>query len=216
MNNQTPTGAVTGHNLISGSDEGARQDFDDITNCTRIATRSADLAHNRFTNSPYWLEEYIRTLMFLGWSLHDGVITTRTRTVVSGSIADFLVQSAHTMSDPRQGNAMIDTLDALKPDELAVLSLDEESIKGRRFQVAPSRYDSNGNLHMAVFNLELVADTEKSSFLFWPWENQSAKLVQQRAFLKLDRDVLETKRALIATKLSDQIMKRFALRKIRP
>ncbi|WP_347903777.1 hypothetical protein [Pseudomonas purpurea] len=214
MNNKTPHGLVTGHNLISCIDGLSLQDFDDLTNCTRIATRSADLVHNRFTNSQHWLDEYVRTLMFLGWSLHEGAITTRTRSDISGSIADFLVRSAQTMNDSRQGNAMIDTLDALKPNKPAILSLDEESHKGHRFQVAPSRYDSRGNLHMAVFNLELVANTEKSSFLFWAWEKQSATLVQQSAFLKLDRDVLDTKRELMETKLREQVMKRFALRKM--
>lgn len=216
MNNEIPHGLVTSHNLISCIGELSLQDFDDLTDCTQIATWSADLGHNRFANSQHWLDEYIRTLMFLGWSLHEGTITTRTRSDISGSIADFLVRSALTMNDPRQGNAMIDTLDALKPDQPAVLSLDEESLKGRRFQVAPSRYDSSGNLHMAVFNLELVADTENNSFLFWPWEKQSAKLVQQSAFLKLNRGVLDTKRELMATKLREQIVKRFALRKRKP
>jgi hypothetical protein len=215
MRNEPPSGVVTHHNLISCIDELSLQDFDDLTDCTRLSTRSADLAHNRFGNSRNWLDEYVRTLIFLGWSLHEGAITTRTRVTVSRSIADFLVQSAQTMN-PRQGNTMIDTLDALVSDQPAVLSLDEESLKGRRFQVAPSRYDSSGNLHMAIFNLELVADTEHSRFLFWPWDNQSAKLVQQSAFLKLDRNVLDTKRALMATKLRDQIMKRFALRKRQP
>jgi hypothetical protein len=213
MNNPLPTGAVTNHNLISCIDQLSLQDFDDLTNCTHIATRSADLVHSRFANAQYWLDEYVRTLMFFGWSLHEGAITTRTRMDMPGSIADYLVRSAQTMNDPRQGNAMIDTLDALQPDIPAVLSLDEESLKGRRFQVMPSRYDSRGELHMAVFNLELVAHTEKNNFLFWPWEKQAAKLVQQRAFLKLDRAVLDTKRTLMATKLREQVMKRFALRK---
>ncbi|WP_339523073.1 hypothetical protein [Pseudomonas sp. EL_65y_Pfl2_R96] len=216
MSNNTPCGMVTGHNLISCIDELSLQDFDDMTDCTRIATRSADLGHGRFANSQDWLEEYVRTLMFLGWSLHEGVIRTRTRSDITGSVADLLVRSAQSMSDSRQGNAMIDTLDALKPEKPVVLSLDEESRKGRRFQVAPSRYDSSGNLHMAVFNLELVANTEKSGFLFWSWEKQTAKIVQQSAFLKLDREVLDTKRELMEKKLRDQIMKRFALAKRQP
>ena len=216
MSQSTPIGAVTNHTLVSCIGELSLPDFDDLTNCTHIATRSADLAHPRFANSEYWLDEYVRTLMFFGWSLHEGAITTRTRIDMSGSIADYLVRSAHTMSDPRQGNAMIDTLDALKPDRPAVQSLDDESLKGRRFQVTPSRYDSRGNLHLAVFDLELVAQAQKSSFLFWPWETRSATLIQRRAFLKLNRDLLDTKRPLLASKLNEQVMKRFALRKRTP
>lgn len=216
MSTQTPTGVVAGHNLVSCIGELSLQDFDDLTDCTRLATRSADLTQNRFANSHYWLDEYVRTLMFLGWSLHDSVITTRTRSNITGSVADFLVRRAQTMEDPRQGNAMIDTLDALKADTSAALSLDQESLRGRRFQVAPSRYDARGQLHMAVFNLELVADTTKSSFLFWSWEKQSATLVQQSAFLKLNRAELDTKRELMANKLRDPVNKRFALRRRQP
>jgi hypothetical protein len=117
------------------------------------------------------------------------------------------------MLDIRQGNAMIDTLDALKPDKPALFSLDEESLMGERFQVIPARYDSKGFLEIAVFNLELVAHTRKSSFLFWNWENQAAKIIQQRAFLKLDKRILETNRALIEKKRREIAMKRFDLRK---
>ena len=213
MSNTLPSGVVTGPNLISSVGELTLQDFDDLTNCTHIATRSADLAHNRFDNSQHWLDEYVRTLMFLGWSLHEGAITTRTRFDVSGSVADFLVRKAQAMSDAQQANAMIDTLDALRPDAGAVRSLDEESLQGRRFQVLPARYDSSKNLHIAVFNLELVANATKNGFLFWSWEKQSANLVQQSAFLKLDRAILDTKRPLMETKLREQVMKRFILRK---
>jgi hypothetical protein len=216
MSNTLPSGVVTGPNLISSVGELTLQDFDDLTNCTHIATRSADLVHNRFANSQYWLDEYVRTLMFLGWSLHEGAITTRIRFDVSGSVADFLVRKAQALSDSGQANAMIDTLDALRPDIGAVRSLDDESLKGRRFQVLPARYDSSRNLHIAVFNLELVANETKNGFLFWSWEKQSANLVQQSAFLKLNRAILDTKRPLMETKLREQVMKRFTLRKVNP
>ena len=216
MNNTLPSGMVTGPNLISCIGELTLQDFDDLTDCTHIATRSADLVHNRFANSQYWLDEYVRTLMFLGWSLHEGSITTRIRFDVSGSVADFLVRKAQALNDSQQANAMIDTLDALRPDTGAVRSLDDESLKGRRFQVLPARYDSSRNLHIAVFNLELVANETKNGFLFWSWEKQSANLVQQSAFLKLNRAILDTKRPLMETKLREQVMKRFTLRKVNP
>jgi len=216
MSNTLPSGMVTGPNLISRIGELTLQDFDDLTDCTHIATRSADLVHNRFANSQYWLDEYVRTLMFLGWSLHEGAITTRIRFDFSGSVADFLVRKAQALNDSQQANAMIDTLDALRPDTDAVRSLDDESLKGRRFQVLPARYDSSRNLHIAVFNLELVANETKNGFLFWSWEKQSANLVQQSAFLKLNRAILDTKRPLMETKLREQVMKRFTLRKVNP
>jgi hypothetical protein len=216
MNNEQQSGLVTGPNLISYIEELSLQDYNDLTDCTHIATKSADLAYNRFTNAQYWLEEYIRTLMFLGWSLYDGVISTRTRYDISGSIADFLVQRAHSINDSRQANAMTDTLDALKSDKPAVLCLDEESRKGDRFQVVPARYDSKGNLNISVFNLELVAVVKKSNLLFWNWESRSAKLIGTSAFLKLNRNELNTKRALMEKKLHENIMKRFALRKNKP
>ncbi|KQN44957.1 hypothetical protein ASE98_08420 [Pseudomonas sp. Leaf48] len=213
MSNTAPTGMVMSHNLISCIGELSLHDFDNLTDCTQLATTSADLAHNRYAATNDWLDEYVRTFWHLGWSLHEGAITTRTRSIITGSIAEFLVQSAQSMSDPRQGNAMIDTLDALKQDKPAVNSLDEESLKGRRFQVAPARYDSKGDLHMAVFNLELSSHTERSNFLFWAWEKQSAELIQQWAFLKLDRNKLESKRQSMEAKLRKQVTQRFALRK---
>ena len=213
MNNETPIGALTQHNIISCIDNLSLQDYNDLTDCTRVATRSADMAHNRYSDSEVWLEEYLRTLMYLGWKLHQGTVTTRTTTVLEGSIADFLVLSAEKMNDVRQASAMMDTLDALKPDKPAVLSLDNESHRGRRFQVAPTRYDSNGDLHLAIFNIELVASVEQNSFLFWSWSKNSAKLIQRSAFLKLNRSELNAQRRQMEAALSKITASRFALRK---
>ncbi len=212
----TPAGCVTGHNLISCIGELSSPDYDDLNDCTRIATRSADLVSNRHASSPLWLEEYVRTLQFLGWKLYEGSISTRISIDVCGTLADLLVKRAQTTQDRQQGNAMIDTLDALQANHPATHSLDTESLKGRRFQVLPARYDKRGNLDIAVFNIELKATIEKSNFLFWSWEEQSAKIIQSRAFLKLDRDKLDQKRPLMESKLREHVMKRFALRKQQP
>ena len=216
MSNEYPSGALANHNLISCIDNLSLQDFDDLTDCTRLATKSADTAHNRFTSTDLWMEEYAVTLDFLGWTLHENAITTRKRTNINGSIAEHLVRSAQISSDSRQGNAMIDTLDALGADKPALFSLDNESLKGRRFQVAPVCYDAKGDLHMALFNLELVATVTKSSFLFWSWQEQSATLFQRSAFFKLDRQRLNNRRPLMEKNLREITAQRFALRKKRP
>ncbi|MBZ9782416.1 hypothetical protein K9857_12810 [Pseudomonas sp. REP124] len=213
MDSKHSNGILTGHNLVSCIDELSPQDYLDLSHCTQIATRSADMVSSRFADSAAWLNEYVSTLNFFGWSVFQDAIQTRTRCDVSSSVAEYLVKSAHGMQDSRQGNAMIDTLDALKPDKPALSSLDEESLMGERFQVVPARYDAKGFLEIAVFNLELVANTRKSSFLFWSLEKQAAKIVQSRAFLKLDKRVLETKRALLEKKCRELVMKRFDLRK---
>lgn len=213
MHGSISTGLLTGPNLVSCIGELSPRDYDDFSHCTEIATKSADMVSSRFANSETWLNEYISTLNFFGWSVFQDAITTRTRYDVSKSVAEFLVQSAQRMQDTRQGNAMIDTLDTLKPDQPALFSLDEESLMGERFQVIPARYDSKGFLEIAVFNLELVAHTKKNRFLFWNWENQAAKIIQQRAFLKLDKRILEKNRALIEKKRLEIGMKRFDLHK---
>ncbi|WP_413703649.1 hypothetical protein [Pseudomonas sp. Pseusp16] len=214
MNTKTPAGALTAHNLISCIEQLSLQDYDDFTHCTQIATRSADMVSSRFANSTKWLHEYVTTLNFLGWSVFQDAIFSRTQHTLSSSIAEFLVQSAQAMPDTRQGNAMIDTLDALKTDEPALYSLDQQSLLGERFQVIPARYDSKGFLEVAVFNLELVTSTKRSNFLFFHTEEQTTKIIQHRAILKLDKNVLESKRALIDRKRSEIRMKRFDLQKV--
>ncbi|MBV7573979.1 hypothetical protein KW846_14880 [Pseudomonas sp. PDM32] len=213
MSKNSLSGALTGHSLTSCIDELSLQDHKDLTDCTQIATKSADMLCSRFTDSSTWLHEYVNTLDFLGWSVFEDAIFTRTRSVISQSVAHFLVQSAEGMRDSRQGNAMIDTLDALKPDKSALFSLDKESLMGEGFQVIPARYDSRGFLEIAVFNLELVVTTRKNGFLFWNWEDQDAHITQRRASLKLDRYKLENKKPLIEKKLREITMKRFELRK---
>jgi len=213
MSKNSLSGALTGHSLTSCIDELSLQDHKDLTDCTQIATKSADMLCSRFTDSSKWLHEYVNTLDFLGWSVFEGAIFTRTRSVISQSVAHFLVQSAEGMRDSRQGNAMIDTLDALKPDKSALFSLDKESLMGEGFQVIPARYDSKGFLEIAVFNLELEVTTRKNGFLFWNWEDQDAQITQRRASLKLDRYKLESIKPLIEKKLREITMKRFELRK---
>jgi hypothetical protein len=213
MSKNSLSGALTGHSLTSCIDELSLQDHKDLTDCTQIATKSADMLCSRFTDSSKWLHEYVNTLDFLGWSVFEDAIFTRTRSVISQSVAHFLVQSAEGMRDSRQGNAMIDTLDALKPDKSALFSLDEESLMGEGFQVIPARYDSRGFLEIAVFNLELVVTTRKNGFLFWNWEDHEAQITQRRASLKLDRYKLENKKPLIEKKIREFTMKRFELRK---
>ncbi|TWC15775.1 MULTISPECIES: hypothetical protein [unclassified Pseudomonas] len=216
MNDQSLTGLVTGPNLLSYIEMLSLQDHNDIADCNSIATRSADLGHNRYTDSKNWFEEYVRTMNFLGWSLYDDTIFTRTQHLVSGSVADFLVQSAHAMKDSRQANAMIDTLDALKADQPATLSFDRETRQGETFQIIPARYDSRNNVHLALYKLELSVDIKKHNFLFWDWEKRSAKIIQQQAFFKLDRSLLNSKRALIKKKLDEHLTRRFNLRRIAP
>ena len=213
MSKNILSGALTGHSLTSCIDELSPQDHKDLTDCTQIATKSADMLCSRFTDSSTWLHEYVNTLDFLGWSVFENAIFTRTRSVISQSVAHFLVQSAEGMRDSRQGNAMIDTLDALKPDKSALFSLDKESLMGEGFQVIPARYDSRGVLEIAVFNLELLVTTRKNGFLFWNWEDQDAQITQRRASLKLDRYKLESIKPLIEKKLREITMKRFELRK---
>jgi len=216
MDSHTPNGLLTGPNLVSCIGELSPQDYNDFIHCTQIATTSADMLASRFTDSAKWLNEYVSTLSFFGWVVFQDAILTRTRHDLSSSVAQFLIKSAHGMQDSRQANAMIDTLDALKPDQPALCSLDEESLMGERFQVIPARYDSKGFLEIAVFNLELAVQARKNSFLFWSWQDQSAKIIQQRVYLKLDKRILERKRALLENKCHDLVMKRFDLRKVRP
>jgi hypothetical protein len=197
MRNEKPIGTLTGPNLISCVEELALQDYDDLTHSTELATRSADRVISRTVDSAKWLDEYVSTLNFLGWSVFQDAIFTRTRHDLSRSVADFLVQSAQAMPDARQGNAMIDLLEALKPNKPAQLSLDQESLMGEHFRVIPARYDSKGFLTIAVFNLELISNTKKSNFLFFDWEEHPARIIQQGTYLKLDKNVFDTKRALI-------------------
>ncbi|WP_260958803.1 hypothetical protein [Pseudomonas citri] len=213
MNNGLLTGLVSGPNLFSYIGVPSLQDHNDIADCNNLATRSADLGHHRYANPKGWFEEYARTLNFLGWSLYGDSIHTRTQHILSRSVADFLVESAHAMRDARQANAMIDTLDTLKTDHPAILSFDNETREGETFQVAPARYDPQGNLHIALFKLELSVQIKRRSFLFWNWENHSARIIQRRALLKLDRGELNRRRTLIDKVLSEQLMRRFILRK---
>jgi hypothetical protein len=206
-------GILTGNSLTSHIGEFSPQDYENLTQCTQIATKSADMLCSRFADPSKWLHEYVKTLEFIGWSVFEDAIFTRTGSVITSSIADFLVQSAQGMKDPRQKNAMIDTLDALEPDKPALFSLDEESLMGENFQAIPARYNSRGGLEIAVFNLKLVTQTRKSSFLFWDWEDQEAQIIQRRASLKLDKHKLDSKRSLIETYLREITMKRFELRK---
>lgn len=212
MSQRPLIGLVTGPNLFSYIAALSQQDHDDIADCNNIATRSADLSAHRYMNPEAWFYEYARTLDFLGWSVRGDTIYTSTQHIVTRSVAEFLVESAETMKDSSQANAMIDTLDTLKINNPALLSLDTETREGQSFQIIPARYDSQGNLHVALFKLELDVKVRRRSFLFWDWEKHSAKIIQRKAYLKLNRSALDDKRALVKKKMDEQLVRRFTLR----
>jgi len=214
MTNDVPIGALIDHNLIPCSKELSLQDYDDLTDSKLIASRYADSQHNRFIDAERWLDKYARSLMEFGRELRDDVITTKTQTTITSSVAEFPVDSSKAM-DNAQGNAMIDTLDALKTDQPAIFSLDRESRNGQRFQTASTKYDSKGNLHIAVFNFELVSRIDRSSFLFWSWKDESVKIIQQKAIFKLNRADFDSQRTRMRALISKITAQRFALRKTR-
>ncbi|MBC3375434.1 hypothetical protein HU762_15895 [Pseudomonas sp. SWRI92] len=215
MDNPPLSGLVTGLNMFSYIGEFLPQEHDDIAISNHLATLSADIEHDRYSDQKNWFEYYIYTMRYMGWSLYQDSTFTSTRHVVANSVADFLVESADAMKDFRQANAMIDTLDAMKSNNPAMLSFDSESRQGESFQIVPARYDSDGNLHIAFYKLELRVSKRKSSFLFWSLEEHSATIIQHKAYMRLDRNEMDRVRAYLKQKSSGQLMKRFDLRKNR-
>lgn len=209
--NKTLTGLITGPSLFSYIETLPLSEHDDIADCNNFAILIADERHNRYYDPERWLERYVGVLRAVGWSIYQDAIFTSKQHVLTGSVADFLVESANAMSDTRQGNAMIDTLDSLKSNGPALLSFDRESATGDSFQVVPARYDARGRLNIAVFKLELSAYIKRTNFLFWSWEKRSANIVQRKACLRLDKAILDGQRELINRRLEKKRMERFDL-----
>ncbi|XXE51991.1 hypothetical protein J3P96_24570 [Pseudomonas sp. R3-56] len=216
MVNKTLTGLITGPSLFSYIETLSLSEHDDIADCNNFAILLADEKYNRYYDPERWLAQYIGVLKALGWSIYQDAIFTRTQHILTGSVADFLVESANGMSDSRQGNAMIDTLDSLKTNSPALLSFDRESGSGDSFQVVPARYDARGLLNIAVFKLELNAYMKRTNFLFWTWEKRSARIVQRKAYLRLNKTILDGQRELINRRLEKKRMERFDLSQNRP
>lgn len=211
MTDKALTGLVTGPCLFSYIETLSLQAHDDIADSNNFATLIADDSHHRYHDPERWLEKYVGVLRFVGWSVYEDAIFTRTQHVLTGSVADFLVKSASSMGDTQQGNAMIDTLDSLKNNTPALSAFDRETASGETFQVVPTRYDAQGQLNIALYKLELNAHIRKSHFLFWSWERRSARIVQRRAFLKLNRKELDRHRKLISSRLENKLTERFNL-----
>lgn len=212
LKNQHSTGLITGPSMISYLDQLSLPDYDDVADCVAIARASADTVANRFSDASKWLEEYALTLDYLGWELYNNEIATRTRTLLSGSIADFLPRSVDGMDDQHQANAMIDTLDSLKPNTMALSFFDNETRLGDHFQVMPTRYDSKGSLWLAIYDLEFVTTMKSASFLFFESKNPTATITQQRAFFKRNKKRIDDNRKNIEEKLRHIALKRFDLK----
>lgn len=213
MTNSLSTGMITGPSMISYIDQLSLPDYDDMADCVAIAKASADIVADRFKNVDAWLEEYAFTLDFLGWELYKNAITTRTATNISGSIADFLVQSADNMKNPRQANAMIDTMDALKPNKTASTFYDNETLMGEHFQIIPAQYDAKGTLWLAIYDLNFVSRVKSGNFLFFKWADQTTSVTQRHAYFKRNQKKVEDNRELIEEKLRGIAIKRFNLAK---
>ncbi|KAB0491837.1 hypothetical protein [Pseudomonas vancouverensis] len=213
MNNDIPFGVLENHNLISIISRLSLEDYDYLTDCTRIVTMLSERRVSRFGDSTEWIQEYFSNLQYFGWrALNMERYTETVKFIMSGSVAEHLVQNIELHQGIRQGNAMIDTLDALGANKTALLSFDNESNRGRRFQVAPTHYDAKGNLHLTVFQLELISRVEKNNFLFWAWEDKSTILIQRRADFVLERSLLDEQRLRLFEVLRQKLVaQRFAL-----
>lgn len=65
-----------------------------------------------------------------------------------------------------------------------------------------TQYDSQGDLNIALYKLELSVDISRRVF-FWDWDKRSARITQRKAFLKLNGCELDSKRVLIKKKLDE-------------
>ena len=207
--NELLSGLVTGPTLTSYVETMSLRDHDDLADIQNIATKYADESKYRYADSDDWFTDYLQAMDNFGW-ITNGYFNELTLNDATMSLADYVVWM---IKDPVEKNAMIDTFDSLKLNNPALLSLGEESGEGQSLQVIPAKYDSRGNLSIRIIQVQLFSETKNGNFLFWNWENRSAKIVRRTAHLVLDREKLEHWRPRLNELINKFRMSRFALRK---
>ncbi|MHC8375270.1 hypothetical protein ACYZT3_04115 [Pseudomonas sp. MDT1-16] len=207
--NELLSGLVTGPTLASYVETMSLSDHNDLADSQNIATKSADLGYYRYADSDSWFLEYLETMDYLGWTVNSE-IKELTHNDVTLSLADYIVWM---FKDPVEKNAMIDTFDALKSNNPAMLSLGEETGEGQTLQVIPAKYDLQGNLFITIIQVQLFSETKNGNFLFWNWEDRSTKIIRRAVHLMLNREKFAQNRARLKLLIDRYRMARFSLRK---
>lgn len=216
MNDQAPSAVITGPSIIACVSGVSMQDDSDISDCTQLALWTADQKYNRFTQPDGWFTHYAAALKFLGWMPYRDSTYQRTYDDFSGNVVQAYLRKMTGREDNALNralnNTLIDTFDAIRPDLAAQFSLDQESLNGKQFQIAPAQYDGRGRLILLVSQFSLVARIQARQFLFWEWAKQSASLLEQVGPFVLDRSQLETNRPFLERRIREIRMTRFRLR----
>lgn len=213
MNNKEQRAFITGPSIIACVSGVSLQDSEDITDCTQLALWAADQTYNRFASPGDWLNEYARTMRFLGWN-PLGEVIRNFRHELTGSVTEHYLQQVAS-DDPSSRalrSTLIDTFAAIEQDKPAQLSLRQESLNGQHFQIAPVQYAANGQLSLKVSQFNLAAVGQVQEFLFWAWRTESAVLKERVVRFTLDRRTLEAQRPFLVRKISEIRMARFRLR----
>ncbi|KAA0967715.1 hypothetical protein [Pseudomonas sp. ANT_H12B] len=214
MEDKNRSAVVTGPTIVS-MEGGSLQDFDDVTDCTLIASLNADLEASRFTHSQQWFNSYGSCLDWIGWEPVGDSYTQR-RDTISGNVVQTYLTSLSSRQNTKLGssviNLLIDSFDAVKGNGPAIYSLDQETARGELFQVTPFWRDGAGKLRMQVSRLKLVASVKSGQFLFFEMDDDSASLLQHYAEFVLNEARLNEKRQRIQQKLKENRMARFKLR----
>ena len=216
MDDKEQRAVVIGPTIIASVAGVSLQDDRDVTDCTQLALWTANQKFDRFSEPDDWFTQYAAALKFLGWVPYKDSTFHRTYDDFSGSVIQaYLKKMTGRDDNPLNralNNTLIDTFDAIEPDKPALLSLDQESLNGQQFQIAPVQYDARGQLTMLVSQFSLLSSIKVQEFLFQKWDRKSASLFEQVGAFILDRSKLETNRAFLDKRISEIRMTRFRLK----
>jgi hypothetical protein len=195
--------AIVGNSLVPYVAGMSRQDKRDVNYSSRLARWGADSKYDRQTQSADWFLYYAGVLKMLGWVPSGDAITEVHHPNFSGSVVEAYLRTISGVGTIAVAQVTHSAVNALRADKPALRSFSLESVAGDDFQIMPVEYDSQQRLKMTVNHFRLSSTFKTEEFLFFKWQERSAKLVQSYGRFLLDRAIFEQNRAFLERRIKE-------------
>jgi hypothetical protein len=194
---------VVGNTLVACVTGLSRREKQDVTKSCQLAKWDADRRFKSTIHPGEWFLRYAAVLKNLGWLPSGDEITEVHHPDFSGSITRAYLKWIAGAGSDSMMEITANMLKALKADATAMEFFSRNSLLGEDFRIVSAERDGQGYLRMVANHFRLLSSVKRKEFIFWEWEEQTAKLLQNFGHFRLDVQTFEQKREFLERRIEE-------------
>lgn len=201
--NKSQGAVVLGDNLLSYVAGLSRDDKRNVHRCIRFARYSADTKFKGDSLSGEWFVYYASVLQFLGWEPKQKSVVEIVYSDFSGSVRQAYLNALRVSEKSSVADVTVQTFSALSDDRVVLATFARETREGENFHIVPVQYNAQGNLELRANHFRLFALAKREDFLFFNWEEETAKLSQHYGRFTLDKKTFAEKKDFLDRRIRE-------------